>query len=189
MVGDPTQDLVVSFDKDMNAIATGHYQMVFAFQESGVQGVQHSPGSGAYRAALTLAPDNVTAASIQPADGLPALARPAGASDKAAKDLVAQAFKRCAAVRAQSVADCPQALISVASNVRWTLVGDPLSGASVNFDQSSGQFTVKGNFRMNVSFSFLGYPKTDSSFNTTYVAYLFWNGKSLQLVTIDGANS
>jgi hypothetical protein len=42
---------------------------------------------------------------------------------------------------------------------------------------------------MNVSYSFLGYPKTDRSFNTTYVAYLFWNGASLQLVTIDGADS
>jgi hypothetical protein len=92
-------------------------------------------------------------------------------------------------VRAQSVADCPQALISIASNVRWSLVGDPLSGATVDFDQSGGQLTVRGNFVMNVYYSFLGYPKTDRSFNTTYVAYLFWNGTSLQLVTIDGANS
>ena len=158
-MGDPTQDMVVSFDKDMNAVATGHYQMTFAFQESGVHGVQHSPGSGGYRAALALTPDAVTAASIQPADGLPALARPAGASDQAAKDLVAQAFKRCAAVRAQYVADCPQALLSLATNVRWALVGNPLSGASVNFDQNSGQFTVHGNFAMNVSYSFLGYPE------------------------------
>jgi hypothetical protein len=189
VVGDPTQDMVVSFDKDMNAVATGHYQMVFAFQESGVQGVQHSPGSGGYSAALALTPDAVTAASIQPADGLPALARSAGASDQAAKDLVAQAFKRCAAVRAQYVADCPQALLSLATNVRWALVGNPLSGASVNFDQNSGQFTVHGNFAMNVTYAFFGNPNSGSSFNTTYVAYLFWSGKSLQLVTIDGANS
>jgi hypothetical protein len=188
IVGDPTQDMVVSFDKNMSAVATGHYQMVFAYQESGVQGVQHSSGSGGYSAALNLGPDAVTAASIQPADGLPTLVRPSGASDQAGKDLVAQTFKRCAAVRAQSVADCPQALISIASNVRWTLVGNPLSGASVNFDPNSGQFTVSGSFAMTVSYDFLGYPKTDSSFNTTYVADLFWNGKSLQLVTITGSN-
>jgi len=189
VVGDPTQDMAVSFDKDMKAAAVGHYQMIYGYQESSVQGVQHVPASGGYSASLALAPDAVTVASIQPASGLPALSRPIGASDQAAKALVAQAFKRCAAVRAQSVADCPQALISVASNVRWSLVGDPLSAATVDFDQNSGQLTVHGNFVMNVSYSFLGYPKTDRSFNTNYVAYLFWNGAGLQLVTIDGTNS
>ena len=189
VVGDPTQDMVVTFDKDMNAVAGGHYQMIYGYQESGVQGVHHLPGSGGYSASLTLAADAVAVASIHPADGLAALTRPVGASDQAATALVARAFKRCAAVRAQSVADCPQELISIASNVRWSLVGDPLSAASVNFDQTSGQLTVHGNFVMNVSYSFLGYPKKDRSFNTTYVAYLFWNGTSLQLVTIDGANS
>lgn len=188
VIGDPTQDMVVSFDKDMNAVAAGHYQMIFGYQESGVQGVQHAPASGGYSASLTLAADAVTAGSIQPVDGLAALTRPGGASDQAAKALVAAAFKRCATVRAQNVADCPQALISIASNVRWSLVGDPLSAASVSFDQNSGQLTVHGNFVMNVSYSFLGYPKTDRSFNTTYDAYLFWNGTSLQLVTISGGN-
>jgi hypothetical protein len=188
VVGDPTQDIVISFDKDMNALAAGHYQMVFGYQEASVQGVQHLPGSGGYSASLTLAPNAVTVASIQRADGLPALTRPDGASDQAAKDLVIQAFRRCAAVRAQSVADCPQALLSVATNVRWTLVRDPLSKASVSFDQNTGQFTVHGNFAMTVSYIFFGYPKKDSSFNTAYVAYLFWSGQSLQLVTISGSN-
>jgi hypothetical protein len=156
LVGDPTQDMVVSFDKDFNAVTTGHYQMVFAYSESGVQGVQHSPGSGGYSAALVLAPDALIVASIQPADGLPALARPAAASDQAAKALVAQAFRRCAAVRAQYVADCPQELISVADSVRWTLVGNPLSGSSVSFDQNTGQFTVSGDFAMTVAYDFFG---------------------------------
>lgn len=188
VVGDPTQDMVISFDKDMNPIGAGHYQMVFALQESGVQGVRHLPASGGYSASLTLATDAVTVASIQRADGLPALTRPAGATDQAAKDLVAAAFKQCAAVPAQSVANCPQALLSVASNVSWTLIGDPLSSASVSFDQNSGQFTVHGTFVMTVSYMFFNYPKTDNSFNSTYVAYLFWNGQSLQLVTITGSN-
>lgn len=186
VVGDPTADAVVSFDKDMNPVAIGHYQMVFAIQEPGVKGVQHSPASGGYSASLALATDAVGVTSIQPADGLRALTRPAGASDQAAKDLVAQAFKQCAAVPAQSVADCPQALLSIASSVTWTLIGDPVYTASVNFDQNSGQFTVHGNFAMTVSYIFFSTPKTDSSFNTTYVAYLFWNGQSLQLVTITG---
>ena len=101
---------------------------------------------------LALTPDAVTAASIQPVGSLPGLARPAGASD--------------------------QALLSLATNVRWALVGNPLSGASVSFDPNSGQFTVSGNFAMNVSYEFFGNPNSGSSFNTTYVAYLFWKGKS-----------
>ena len=188
LVGDPTQDMVVSFDKDMNAVATGHYQMAFAYAESGVQGVIHTPGSGGYSAPLALGPDAITAASIQPIDGLPALTRPAAATDQAAKALVGQAFSRCAAVRAQFVADCPQELISLADNVRWALVGNPLSGASVNFDPNSGQYTVGGDFLMTVSYDFFGIANSGSSFNTTYVAYLFWNGQSLQLVTISGGN-
>lgn len=80
-MGDPTQDILISFDKDMNAFASGHYQMVFGYQEASVQGVQHAPGSGGYSASLTLAPTAVTVASIQRADGLPALTRPAAASD------------------------------------------------------------------------------------------------------------
>lgn len=63
-----------------------------------------------------------------------------------------------------------------------------MSKASTNFDQNSGQITVRGKFAMSVSYDFLGYPKKDSSFNTTYVASLLWNGRSLQLITITGAD-
>jgi Protein of unknown function (DUF1326) len=115
------------------------------------------------------------------------MTRPAGASDQAVKDLVAQALKQCAVVPAQSVADCPQSLLSVARG-ELDLIGDPLYSATVNFDQNNGQFTVRGNFAMTVSHMFFSTPKTDSSFNTTYVAYLFWNGQSLQLITINGSD-
>jgi hypothetical protein len=188
LVGDPTQGLVVGFDKNMHAIAAGHYQMVFSYQVDGAHGTYHGPAGGGYNATLTLSANAVTVASIDRADGLPPLTRPAAAADQAAKALVGPAFRRCAAVLAQYVADCPQSLLSIASNVRWKLIGDPLSNATVNFDPSSGQFTVQGNFNMSVSYNFLGYPKTDSSFTSKYVAYLFWNGQSLQLVTISGSN-
>jgi len=188
VVGDPTQDLVVSFDKDMHATAAGHYQMVFGYQVSGGHGTDHAPASGGYTAALVLATDGVAVASIDRAAGLPPLTRPVAATDEAAKGLVGPAFRRCAAVLAADVANCPQALLSIATNVRWTLIGDPLANATVNFDPSNGQFTVQGKFNMAVSYLFLGYPKKDSSFTTKYVAYLFWNGQSLQLVTITGSN-
>ena len=188
VVGDPTEDLVVSFDKDMHPTAAGHYQMVFRHQVSGAHGVDHVPASGGYSAALVLSSDGVAVASIDRAQGLPPLTRPAAATDQAANGLVGAAFRRCAAVLAQDVADCPQALLSIATNVHWKLIGDPLANATVNFDPSNGQFTVQGNFNMAVSYLFLGYPKKDSSFTSKYVAYLFWNGQSLQLVTITGSN-
>lgn len=188
VVGDPTQDLVVSFDKDMHLMATGHYQMVFDYQVSGAHGIDHAPASGGYTAALVLATGGVAVASIDQAEGLPPLTRPAAATDEAAKGLVAPAFRRCAAVLAADVANCPQALLSIATNVRWKLIGDPLANATVTFDPSDGQFTVQGNFNMTVSYLFLGYPKKDTSFTSKYVAYLFWNAQSLQLVTIAGSN-
>lgn len=188
VVGDPTQDVVVSFDNDMHPTAAGHYQMVFRHQVSGAHGIDHVPASGAYSAALVLSSDGVAVASIDRAQGLPPLTRPAAATDQAAEGLVTAAFRRCAAVLAQDVADCPQALLSIATNVRWRLIGDPLANATVSFDPSSGQFTVQGNFNMSVAYLFLGYPKTDGSFTSKYVAYLFWNGQALQLVTIAGSN-
>jgi hypothetical protein len=188
IVGDPTQDLAVTFDKNMNAVATGHYQLVYGYRASGIQGVQHVPASSGYRASLSLAADAVNVASIQSANDVPTLTRPSGASDQAAKDLVGPAMKRCAAVRAQYVADCPQSLLSVATSVRWTLTGDPLSGARVDFDPSSGEVTVHGNFAMTVSYLFFGNPRTERSFNSAYVAYLLWDGQALQLITIAGSD-
>ena len=188
VVGDPTKDVVISFDNDMHPTAAGHYQMVFRHQVSGAHGVDHVPASGGYIAALVLSSDGVAVDSIDRAQGLPPLTRPAAATDQEAKGLVGAAFRRCAAVLAQDVADCPQALLSIATNVRWTLIGDPLANATVNFDPTNGQFTVQGNFNMSVSYMFLGYPKKDSSFTSKYAAYLFWNGQSLQLVAIAGSN-
>lgn len=188
VVGDPTEDLVISFDKDMHPTAAGHYQMVFGHQVSGAHGIDHVPASGGYSAALVLSSNGVAVASIDRAKGLQPLTRPVAATDQAAEDLVGPAFRRCAAVLAQHVADCPQALLSIAANVRWKLIGDPLANATVNFDPSTGQFTVEGNFNMTVSYLFLGYPKKDSSFTSKYVAYLFWNGQSLQLISIAGSN-
>jgi len=188
-IGDPTQDLTFGFGKDFNLVGMGHFQAVFGYQ-GGSQGIQRIPSSGAYSAALVLAPADLTVASIQPATGLPALARPAGATDQAARDLVAQALKNCAAVRAESVANCPQFAPDVLiTNVRWRLTQNPISAATVSFDPTNGLFTVHGNFAMAVSYTWFGYPKSGHSFNTAYDARLFWNGQTYQLVTIDGASS
>jgi hypothetical protein len=139
VVGDPTQDLAITFDKDLNIAAVGHFEMVFAYQEHGYQGTLHEPSGGGYTAALDLGPTDLQVKSIQAAKGLPALTRPAAATDPAAKDQVAQAFTKCAAVQAENVADCPQQAPDIAiTNVHWTLTGDVLSGATVSFDPATG---------------------------------------------------
>ena len=128
---------------------------------------------------------------IQAVTGLPALTRPTGATDQAATDLVAQAFKKCAAVSAENVADCPQQAPDAAiSNVHWTLVGDVTSGATVSFDAVSGIYSVHGIFSMSVTYDFLDqFHRSGNSWVKAYNARLFWDGQGFQLVTIDGAAS
>src|SRR6266566_1185551 len=131
LVGDPTQDMALTSDADQNIAAVGHFQMDFAYPEHGVQGIRQVPAGGGYSAALLLDARSLTVGSITKVDGLPALQRPAGASDQAAKDLVTKGFAQCAAVSAETVANCPQAAPDVIiANVHWTLNGDPVSGAT-----------------------------------------------------------
>jgi hypothetical protein len=189
LVGDPTQDLAITSDADQNVSAIGHFQMYFAYPENGVHGTRRVPDGGGYRASLVLDGANVTVASVTKLDGLPALQRPAGASDQAAKDLVATGFAQCAAVSAETVANCPQAAPdAIIANVHWGLNGDPLSGATVTYDGKSGLLTVHGNFSMSVSYTWFGNARNRSSYITAYDASLFWDGQALQLITIDGAN-
>lgn len=191
VVSDPTQDLSLTFDKDLNVAAVGHFEMVFAYQEHGYQGTQHLPSGGGYSAALELTPTDLQVKSIQAVQGLPALTRPSVATDQTAKDQVAQAFTKCAAVQAENVADCPQQAPDIAiTNVHWTLTGDVLSGATVSFDLATGLYTVHGNFSMSVSYLWLDqFSRSGNSYVKAYNAYLFWDGQTFQLITIEGATS
>ena len=187
LVGDPTQDLAISIDKDLNLAGIGHYQAVFSYSAYSL-GPYHATSAAGYSAALVLAAADLAVANIQPASGLPALIRPIGATDQGAKDLVGKALVRCATVQAENVADCPQAApASGITNVHWKLSGDPLAGAIVNFDQATGLFTVHGNFAMAVSYRQFGFSQSGSSYITAYNAHLFWDGQNLQLVNIAGA--
>ena len=190
LIGDPLRDVTISFDQDLNASGTGHYQMEIAYQEAGSPGTHHDISSGGYSAHLVLAATSVAVGSISAVDGLPALQRPAGASDQTAKDLVSKALTACAGVQLQFPPDCPQQIISAGvSNLRWSLSGDPLAGATVTFDQTSGVFTVHGRFAMSASYDFLGNAETTTSFYPAYDALLCWDGQALVLVTIQGADS
>jgi hypothetical protein len=191
LIGDPSQDLTIKFDPQMNAVGTGHFQMVFSYQGSGSGGTNQIPSAGGYSASLVLSPTGLAVANVQTAKDVPALTRPAGATDQAAKDLVATAIAQCATVQAEYVADCPQRAPDAGlSNVRWTLNGDPIAGATVTFDPNSGILTVHGNFNMSVSYYWLGsHPKSGRSYITAYDAHLLWDGQNLQVVNIDGAVS
>jgi hypothetical protein len=191
VVGDPTQDFSVAFDQDLNAFGSGHFQMVFGYQEQGWSSTRHTPSAGGYKAALNLTTTALTVASIQRADGLPTLVRPAGATDQAAKDLVTKGFAQCISVSAEFVSDCPQAAPdAIITDVHWSLEGDPLAGATVNFDPDTGLLTVHGNFSMAVSYKWFGnFARSGHSYIKAYDAHLFWDGQSLQLVNIDGAVS
>ena len=187
LVGDPTQDLAIGFDKNLNPVGTGHFQMVIAYQEDGYTGTLHDVSSGGYSAGLLLTSSDVTVTSITSDSGLAGLQRPAPATDQSAKDLVAKAFAQCAAARAAAQADCPQGLASPdVSNVSWSLSGDPLSAATVSFDPQSGLYTVQGNFNMTTQYYVQGYPYSRPSYTTTYKAYLLWDGQALRLITISG---
>jgi hypothetical protein len=187
LVGDPLQDLSVSFDQEMNALGTGHFQMVYAYQEAGTQGTSHWFSSSGYSAALVLAPTDIAVGSISSSDSAPPLVRPAGATDQAAEALVSKAFAQCAAAQSDAPADCPQGFAFVdASSVSWSLSGDPLSGATVSFDQGSGVFTVQGNFNMTSTYYVSGYSSSRPSYTSVYRAFLYWNGQAFELVTIGG---
>lgn len=188
VVGDPTQDLVLSFDEDLNAIATGHFQMIAAYHKASVPGTQHSLSSGGYGAELSLAADQVTVSRIRSVTGLPALQRPAGATDQAAKDLVLKGLNACATTRLPVAADCPQQIIGVdVRNVRWTIHGNPVASASVNFDPETGLITVHGDLGMSARYDYIGgLGRTGDSFTSAYTAYLLWDGQALRLVTIGG---
>jgi len=190
LVGDPTQNVALDFDQNLNLTGNGYYQMVISYQEAGVTGISHDISAGGFSAALTLTAANITVGGIKAQKVVTALQRPAGATDEAAKDIVSKALAHCASLQGLKPADCPQGLISAyATNVHWSLSGDPMAGASVAFDENTGVFTVTGSFQMNASYQISGYPSSDSSYYDHYYAYLLWNGQALQVVTIAGGFS
>jgi len=190
IIGDPTQGMTVGTDQSGNLLLLGRFQMAFVYTEDGVTGTRHVPDGGGFSATVALSDSQIEVKSVTRTTPGVGLDRPAGATDQAAKDLVAKAMATCASVSAETVADCPQAAPDVIlAKVRWTLNGDPTSGATVSYDGSTGLFDVHGNFSMGVTYTWFGQAKSRTSYITHYDAYLFWDGQALQLVTITEAQS
>jgi hypothetical protein len=187
LIGDPTQGVIFSVDTNTNLVGTGHYQMVFDYQQRGIDGTAHKTSAGGYQAILNLASEDVLVTSIKSATGLPALVRPAAATDTTIEAIVAKALTACASVTSGNPGSCPQLFIFPnASDFHWTLVTDPLLNARVTYDSTSGLFMVRGAFQMKLDYKVNGYRFSTYSNSTTYLAYLFWDGEQLVLVTIDG---
>jgi hypothetical protein len=189
LVGDPTTDLSIGQEQSQ-LVARGHFQMVFGYQDSSLDGTQHDISAGGYKAVLVLAPSDIAVASLSADNSLPALQRPAAATDQAVLALVSTALRACAGKTGYVAADCPQGLLlAYADNVRWQLNGDPTKAATVSFDTSTGIISVHGHLDMTAAYTVDGYPSSAPSAYTTYDALLLWDGQQLQLITIDGAFS
>ena len=187
LVGDPTTDIAIGFDASTNLAATGHYQMIFAFEDGGTK---HRVVAGGYVATLEVQASAITASAISPVGGLAPIARPSAATDEAALSIVAKGLATCAQATGPHAPDCPQDLASpLAENVHWKLSGDPTQSATVTFDSASGIFTVSGPLDMTASYTINGYPSSDRSAYTSYDAQLLWDGAQFQLVTIQGSFS
>jgi hypothetical protein len=189
LVGDPTADLTLSSASGaLNAI--GHFAMVLTYRSGSGPDPHHVAVAGGYAAPLQVSQTDVSAGPITGASGLAAASRPAAATDQAALTLVREGMTRCGASTSDSPPDCPQLDASSsgsASNVRWSLTGDPTSGATVNFDPATGLFYVAGAFAMGLDYdSNLGSHFQRQSFTTKFRATLVWDGSALQLVTIEG---
>ncbi len=185
LVGDPSQNVAIAVDKQDNLVATGHYQMVVAYQQS--NGTMHAAVAGGFAAQLALGDSDVTVTSIAASAEVSGLQRPTAATDEMIKGIVSKGLAACAAIHAADPPDCPQQFFFPdASILGWTMSGDPLSGATVTFDAGSGAFTVHGSFAMTVTYELTTHPETESSSTTSYDAVLLWDGQNLQLVTISG---
>ncbi|MCS7481437.1 hypothetical protein ACFFQW_22950 [Umezawaea endophytica] len=108
-------------------------------------------------------------------------ARPVASSTKAVLDVVGKKLLSCAAEVVLQPANCPQGLDSPlpAHGVRWTLVGDPIDGAEVVWN--NGKFHARGNAVMLVDYETANGPKHDTqAFH--FQTELPWQGES---TTID----
>ena len=67
-------------------------------------------------------------------------------------------------------------------------MNDPIC-SQVSFDPKTGLITVHGDFSMSVTYVWLGSSESGHSLTNVYDGKLFWDGKALQLITIDGSVS
>ena len=193
LVGVPTADLAFSADDQGRLVGSGHYQMVMT-AGSDPATASHRAVGGAYSAVLAIGSSDIQLQSIGPGQGVAPAARPSGATDDAARQLVAAALTKCASLTSIDPPDCPQADLyqSVGGrleNIQWHLSGDPTANTLATFDGAQSVLRVTGAFAMSVDYDFVDIGRihhTQPSTNTKFEADLFWDGSALKLVTVAG---
>lgn len=190
LVGDPSSGTAVKPDSTGAVIVVGHVQLIETVGSGTL--ATHSPVGGGYVLKLTPSGDHFTAGSISYQPSAPGATRPAGATDQAILGVVGPALQKCIATAEANPPDCPQAVYASASNVQWTLQGDPLAGATLSFDPSLSLFKVQGRMTVGLSYdsSILGVGlHNDTSEVVPYTAELFWDGQKPVLVAILGSRN
>ncbi|WNV84185.1 hypothetical protein [Umezawaea sp. Da 62-37] len=101
--------------------------------------------------------------------------RPAGATDEAVVAAIGRKLVLCASEVVLKPANCPQAVPSAqpAHGVRWELLGDPVDGAQVRWDD--GRAFVRGNAVMTVRFDTAAGPESSTQ-TFQYQAEFPWQG-------------
>ncbi len=190
LIGDPTAGASVDFDQNENLIGSGHFLMTLSYQPPLRQGTTgHDVSGGAYQAHLQIKGSELQVTSIDQAGSLPNLIRPTAASDDAAKAMVKDALQKCATATIVNPTDCPQNTsldYTSFKNIHWTLNGDPVGDATVNWDGEHQIFAVIGHYDMTLEYDELGTHVRSQSSTKLYQAKLIWDGNAYQLVTIEG---
>lgn len=74
----------------------------------GPSGIRHAAVGGSYSALLTVGTGSITVGAILQGTNVPALQRPAGATEQLAREAASAALTACAAATVVSPLDCPQ---------------------------------------------------------------------------------
>jgi len=105
-------------------------------------------------------------------------------------DVVRAAVTKCFPMPASYVPDCPQPNPANATNLSWSLEGDPIAGAVVSFDPDANIYLVVGKVTSRVQYDpvLLGIalPHVDNTYEEPYHGQLFWSGQEPVLVTLVG---
>ena len=186
LIGDPTSPVTYAV-RDGVLTASGHYQSDRIDPDFGI----HFFYGGAYMAELKAAGQAFTVTHLQDGIDVPPLTRPSMPTDAAILQAVRTAFAACADSTQGRPSGCPQALeiatATYASNVRWQLGGDPLSGASVSWDGDQGAFNVSGSFSATATYDYYGSRQTTTK-SGSYRAIVVPDSANPRVITIDGGS-
>ena len=207
LVQKPLPDPVVVPEAPRTVTVYGRYEMSVAYTESGQSIRPYNAYSGGLTAATMTwdgsAFQNVTfsrlvVGGVPTSVSVPVFRRPNPPSDAAVLTAVRAGFDDCVTIQfpapQPAIPDCPQFTYTDdrATSATWTLNGDPMQGALVNFKPESGEFTVTGSYDMNLHYvvggdpSYLKYGPHDWRATGSYTATLIWDGKALELLDIAG---